>query len=190
MSHSSEERLSADLQAVAEQLSEGKHEASSLDLDRIKVRALAKATTRRSGTFAPSKGSLMRKRSFLTTALVIGVLASGTGATMAVTGQFSQARDSRPTASVSQYQNCTELVQQNRRAEKRFRRSFIRQHRLKKRAHRRGEASVRNRRQRKRLRRINRADEKDQKQQFREDRADLRDDNRDDERRCREGRSR
>ncbi len=189
MSHSSEERLSADLLAVAEQLSEGKHEASALDLDRIKMRAMAKAR-RGSQTFAPRKGRLMKKRSFLTTALVVGVLASGTGATMAVTGQFSPARDGRPTAGVSQYTGCKELVRQNRREEKAFRRAFKRQHRSKKRNHRVTERQIRNRRDRKRVRRDNRTDQKDQRRDFREDRQRLKEDNREEERRCREGRDR
>jgi len=189
MSHSSEDRLSADLLAVGEQLSEGKHEASALDLDQIKMRAVAKAT-RGSATFAPRKGSLMRKRSLLTTALIVGVLASGTGATMAVTGQFSAARDDRPTASVSQYQSCAELVRQNRRAELRFRRQFNVQHRLKKRAHRRVEARTRGRKRRKAVRRINRKDERQQKRQHRQDIQEIKADHREDERRCREGRSR
>ena len=188
MSHSSEDRLSADLLAVGEQLSEGKHEASALDLDQIKMRAVAKAT-RGSATFAPRKGSLMRKRSLLTTLLVVGALASGTGATMAVTGQFSAARDDRPTASVSQYQSCGELVRQNRRAELRFRRQFNVQHRLKKRAHRRVEAGTR-RKRRKAVRRINRKDERQQKRQHRRDIQEIKADHREIERRCREGRSR
>jgi len=188
MSHSNEERLSADLLAVAEQLSEGKHEASPLDLDRIKMRAVAKAT-RGSQTFAPRKGRLMKRRSFLTTALVVGVIASGTGATMAVTGQFSPASKDRPTAGVSQYQSCAQLVRQNRLEEKSFRRAFNRQHRSKKRNHRLTERQIRNRRVRKRVRSDNRTDQKNQRKRFRADARRLKRENRAEERRCREGRS-
>lgn len=190
MRNSSEESLPTELLAIAEQLREEKHEPSALDLDRIKMRALAKAT-RGSGTFAPRKGRLMKRRSFLTTALVVGVIASGTGATMAVTGQFSGARDDGPKAGAaqSQYQNCREQVRENRRSERHFKRSFQRQHRLKRRAHRRAESRARGR-ERRALRRINRTDERQQKRQHREDARDLREDNRDAERRCREGRSR
>jgi len=189
MSHSSEERLSADLLAVAEQLSEGKHEASAVDLDRIKMRAMAKAT-RGSATFAPRKGSLMRKRSLLTTLLVVGTLASGTGATMAVTGQFSQARDDRPTASASQYADCRITARENRADRTRDRRLNRRQQRSKIRAHRRAERQIRNPRTRKRVRRINRRDEKRQRSAFLRSERRQRASDRDEERDCREGRSR
>lgn len=186
MSHSSEERLSADLLAVAEQLSEGKHEASALDLDRIKMRAMAKAR-RGSQTFAPRKGRLMKRRSFLTTALVVGVLASGTGATMAVTGQFSPARDSRPTAGAAQYKTCKAVVRDNRRDERRTKSSNRSGERRLRRSNRAEERVIRNRRDRKRIKRANRAEERDQKQGNRAEEKNQRADNRGEERECREG---
>jgi len=189
MSHSSEERLSADLLAVAEQLSEGKHEASAVDLDRIKMRAMAKAT-RGSATFAPRKGSLMRKRSLLTTLLVVGTLASGTGATMAVTGQFSQARDDRPTASASQYADCRFVKRENRAGRVRDRRLNRQQHKRKQRANNRSERLIRNPRTRRSVRKNNVRDEKRQRRAFRRSERRQREADRDEERRCREGRSR
>lgn len=188
MSHSSEERLSADLQAVAEQLSEEKHEASALDLDRIKMRAVAKAT-RGSAAFAPRKGSLMRKRSLLTTLLVVGALASGTGATMAVTGQFSQARDDRPTASASQYQDCRLVARDNRNARIRQRRVNRTNLRSKKRTNRRVERRLRGR-ARSRVVRLHRRDERLERRVFRRAEKNQRAADRREERECREGKRR
>jgi len=187
MSHSSEERLSADLLAVAEQLSEGKHEASALDLDRIKMRAMAKAR-RGSQTFAPRKGRLMKRRSFLTAALVVGVLASGTGATMAVTGQFSQARDSRPTAGAAQYKTCQSVVRDNRSDERRTKRANRTEERRLRRSNRAEEGVIRNRRDRRRVKRANRAEVRDEKDENRAQEKEQRGNNRDEERECREGR--
>lgn len=165
MSHSSEERHSADLLAVAEQLSDGRHEASALDLDQIKMRAIAQAT-RGSATLAPKRGrGLMKRRSFLATALVLGTIASGGATTMAVTGGFSPARDDSPSASVAQYISCEKLVSKNRRDE-----------RSKARAHRKAEKRIRNNRDRKAVRKINRRDEAREKTQHRAD-----------EKRCRKG---
>jgi hypothetical protein len=185
MSHSSEERLSADLLAVAEQLSEGKHEASALDLDRIKMRAMAKAR-RGSQTFAPRKGRLMKRRSFLTAALVVGVLASGTGATMAVTGQFSQAQDNRPTAGAAQYQDCKDVVRNNRREERSTRstqRSELKRLRKSNRAE---ERAIDDRGDRKRAKKANRRDLRDEKQENKAERKNQKAANRDEEQECRE----
>ena len=152
MSHSSEERLPVDLLAVAEQLREGSHEASALDLDRIKMRAIAKAE-RGSGAFASRKGrTTMRKRRLLITALIMGIFVSGTGATLAVTGQFAGTSQNRPTASAAQYVSCKTLVRSNRRDESATRSS-----------NRRSERRIRNNRDRRQVRRANRGEERQQR---------------------------
>ncbi len=186
MSHSSEERLSVDLQAAAEQLSEGKHEASALDLDRIKMRAVAKAT-RGSRASAPRKGRLMKRRSLLTTALVVGLLASGTGATMAITGQFSSARDNGPSAGAAQYINCKTLVRQNRAEERSTKRANRNEERRTRRSNRRAEKAISNKQERKSVRRTNRRGERAQKRGNRREERTQRRGNRAEERRCRRG---
>lgn len=188
MSHSNEERLSADLLAVAEQLSEGKHEASALDLDRIKMQAVAKAT-RGPRAFAPRKGSLMRKRSLLTTLLVVGALATGTGATMAVTGTLPTVGGDGPTAGLAQYgNNCDQLVADNRAEERRIMRENRADERSERRANRSAERRIRNPRARRHARRINRAAERRQRRANRRGESSLRRAHRAEEARCRAGR--
>lgn len=156
MSHSSEERHSADLLPVAEQLREGRHEPSALDLDQIKMLAIAQAT-HGSASLAPKGGQhIMKKRSLLATLLVLGAIASGGATTMAVTGQFSADRAQAPSASTKQYISCKQLVKNDRRDE-----------RSKRRAHRRAEHRIHDRRARKRVRRINRRDERSEKRAHR-----------------------
>lgn len=165
MSHSSEERHSADLLPVAEQLREGRHEPSALDLDQIKMRAIAQAT-HGSASLAPKRGRhIMKKRSLLATLLVLGAIASGGATTMAVTGQFSPERAQAPSASASQYVNCKTLVRNNRAEEKSTRRADKRAAKL-----------VDDRGDRKRLRRSNLRDRKRQRRG-----------NRREEKRCRAG---
>lgn len=155
MSHSSEERLPADLLAVAEQLREGRHEANALDLDRIKAQAVAQAT-RGSGRFGPRKGGLMRKRTTLATALTVGAIATGLGATMAVTGQIPPGKAPRATIASHQYpQTCAALERANRRERKRLRR-----------ANRREERALRGR-ARARIKRLNRREERRQRRAHR-----------------------
>ena len=89
----------------------------------------------------------MTKGNLLSIALAFVLVASVTAATMAVTGQLPGSDG--PSAAVSQYVDCRELVRSNRQDE-----------RTKARAHRRGERRIRNRRTRRRVRRVNRAEER------------------------------
>jgi hypothetical protein len=83
MSHFNEKRVPDDLLDLVERLRDERPEASGLELDRIKLRAMAGARgarkLRKSG-----KGQLMRSR-LVGVVLAISVLGGGTGA-MAVTG--------------------------------------------------------------------------------------------------------
>jgi hypothetical protein len=76
------ESLPADLTGIAEVLHAERARPTGLELDRMKTRAMAQAQRAR----ARRKDSLMRSRLAILTMLVFGILLSGTGATMAVTG--------------------------------------------------------------------------------------------------------
>jgi hypothetical protein len=105
MRHFNEKRVPDDLLDVVARLRDERPEASGLELDRIKLRAMARVrgarTLRKSG-----KGQLMRSR-LVGIVLAISVLGGGTGA-MAVTGTgpggvFKHHRHSLRSAPQSQY---------------------------------------------------------------------------------------
>src|SRR5207302_6235393 len=79
MSHFNEDSLPGDLREVAERLRSERPEASSLDLDRIKTRAVASAATSR------PKGFHVRSR-VLATLLTLSLMAAGTGGVIASGG--------------------------------------------------------------------------------------------------------
>jgi hypothetical protein len=103
MSHFDEKRVPDDLLNVVKRLRHEKPEATPVELDRIKLRAMARARGAR--TLRPSgKGQFMRSR-LVSVMLAVGVLAGGTGA-MAVTGTggvFKHHRHSARSAPQSQY---------------------------------------------------------------------------------------
>jgi len=76
MNHLNDENLPGDLREVAERLRSGRPEASALDLDRIKTRAMASAATSR------RKGFSMKSRS-IATLLTVALMAAGTGGVIA-----------------------------------------------------------------------------------------------------------
>jgi hypothetical protein len=83
MSNFHEQRVPDDLQHVVEHLRDQRPEPTPLELDRIKLRAMARA--KGAATLTPiGKGRFMRSR-LISVMLAVGVLAGGTGA-MAVTG--------------------------------------------------------------------------------------------------------
>jgi hypothetical protein len=83
MSHFNDNRVPDDLQHVVEQLRDQRPEATALELDRIKLRAMARA--KGAPKLTPiGKGRFMRSR-LVSLMLAVGVLAGGTGA-MAVSG--------------------------------------------------------------------------------------------------------
>jgi hypothetical protein len=91
MSHFTDESLPGDLNEVAERLRSERAEASALDLDRIKTRAMARATTSR------SKGFFVRSRS-IAALLTCALMAAGTGGVIAGGGNGNSGN-----ASNSQY---------------------------------------------------------------------------------------
>ena len=76
MSHFNEDSLPGDLREVAERLRSERAEASSLDLDRIKTRAVANAATSR------TKGFQVKSRT-IATLLTVALMAAGTGGVIA-----------------------------------------------------------------------------------------------------------
>lgn len=102
MSHSEDERLPPELQDVARTLRAHNPEATSLELDRIKRRAMTQAS--RATGHRPQKGMFMKSRGALLTALVMGTMIFGTGATLAATGNLPLVSDSSPrSAQATQY---------------------------------------------------------------------------------------
>lgn len=81
MDRNDHKRIPAELANVAQQLRDERPQASALELDRIKLRAQATAR-RRAHRREPS----MRSRLAITSILVVGVLMSGAGAGLAVSG--------------------------------------------------------------------------------------------------------
>jgi hypothetical protein len=81
MDHYDQERLPAELADIAQRLRDERPQASALELDQIKleVQSRVRRPARRREPF-------MRSRLVITTMLVIGVLMSGAGAGLAVSG--------------------------------------------------------------------------------------------------------
>lgn len=78
--------LPSDLSEIAAQLSAERPRASALELDRAKLSALGRAR-REPKSFKPAKGPFMRSRIALVSVLSLGILMSGSGATLALSGQ-------------------------------------------------------------------------------------------------------
>ncbi len=133
MSHSEDERLPPELQDVARTLRAQKPEATALELDRIKRRAMTQAS--RATGHRPQKGMFMKSRGALLTVLVMGTMLFGTGATLAATGNLplvSKSSESSPqSAQSAQYNNtspgtarkCGQQVLGQRRSSRRRTRS-------------------------------------------------------------------
>jgi hypothetical protein len=91
MKHSNDDRLPGDLNEVAERLRGERAEASALELDRIKTRAMASATASR------PKGFRVRSRS-IAALMTVALMAAGTGGVIAGGGNGNSGN-----ASNSQY---------------------------------------------------------------------------------------
>ena len=91
MSHFHDEGLPEDLRRVEERLRRERAEASALDLDRIKTRAVANAATSR------TKGFQVKSRS-IATLLTLALMAAGTGGVIA-----ASSGGPTPSAQNSQY---------------------------------------------------------------------------------------
>ena len=82
--------LTPDLEAVAARLRDERPEASGLELDRMKRRAMTRGSAGRSA-WTPKKGFFMKPRIAVAFVLAIGLLTSGTGATLAVISESGSA---------------------------------------------------------------------------------------------------
>ena len=82
--------LTGDLEAVARRLRDGRPEITGLELDRIKRRAISQASAP-AGSWAPKKGLFMKPRIAVALVLAMGLLTSGTGATLAVISESGSA---------------------------------------------------------------------------------------------------
>ena len=81
--------LTGELEAVASRLRNERPEVDALGLDRIKRRAMSQASA--SGSWAPKKGLFMKPRIAVAFILAMGLLTSGTGATLAVISESGSA---------------------------------------------------------------------------------------------------
>jgi hypothetical protein len=96
MNHSDGDRIPAELATVAERLRSERPSATALELDELKLRA-----KRQAAPAAPQslkKGPLVGSRVFLTLLVVLGLMMSMTGATLAIDGVSSSEN-----AGVAQY---------------------------------------------------------------------------------------
>src|SRR5919106_384921 len=82
--------LTGDLEALARRLRDDRPEITGLELDRIKRRAITQASAG-SGSWAPKKGLFMKPRIAVALVLAMGLLTSGTGATLAVISESGSA---------------------------------------------------------------------------------------------------
>ena len=101
MDRNQQPRFEAELADIAQQLRDERPQATALELDRIKLRAQANA--RRS---ARRRDVFMRSRLAITSILVVGVLMSGAGAGLAISGSSGNG-----SAGVAQYETDTTDVQ-------------------------------------------------------------------------------
>ena len=82
--------LPGDLEAVASRLRADRPEITGLELDRVKRRAISQASAA-AGPWAPKKGLFMKPRIAVALVLAMGLLTSGTGATLAVISESGSA---------------------------------------------------------------------------------------------------
>ena len=79
-----------ELEALARRLRDDRPEATGLELDRVKRRAISQASAG-SGSWSPKKGLFMKPRLAVAFVLAMGLLSSGTGATLAVISESGSA---------------------------------------------------------------------------------------------------
>lgn len=77
------DELTSELEAVGCRLFDERPEATALELDRIKQRAISQSSAG-GGAWVPRKGLLMKPRIAVVFVLSLGLLMSGSGATLAV----------------------------------------------------------------------------------------------------------
>lgn len=86
MDHSKRNRTPEGLDSIADALRAERHQATPLELDRIKLQAIRQAERPRPSLYAVKKGTFMKSRLALTLLLVAGFMLSTTGATLAISG--------------------------------------------------------------------------------------------------------
>jgi hypothetical protein len=86
MDHSNRNRNPEELDSIADALRAERHQATPLELDRIKLQAIRQAEQPRPSLYAVKKGTFMKSRLALTLLLVAGFMLSTTGATLAISG--------------------------------------------------------------------------------------------------------
>jgi hypothetical protein len=91
MAHLDNDRIPAELARVAERLRAERAVATPLEMDRMKLRVKRQAARRTQGGLVPRRtGALMKSRLALISIIVIGVLMSGGGASLAISGVSGQ----------------------------------------------------------------------------------------------------
>lgn len=86
MDHSNRNRTPEELDSIADALRAERHQATPLELDRMKLQAIRQAEQTRPSLYAVKKGTFMKSRLALTLLLVAGFMLSTTGATLAISG--------------------------------------------------------------------------------------------------------
>src|SRR6201994_308747 len=98
MDHSNSNRTPEELDSIADALRAERHQATPLELDRIKMQSIRQAEQPRPSLYAVKKGTFMKSRLALTLLLVAGFMFSTTGATLAISGSSGSG-----SAATSQY---------------------------------------------------------------------------------------
>jgi hypothetical protein len=88
-SNSNRNRIPAELQDIEETLRANRHEASPLELDRIKLQAIRQAAQGRPSFLARQKGAFMKSRLAMMLVIAAGFMLSTTGAGLAISGSSS-----------------------------------------------------------------------------------------------------
>src|ERR1700743_1340884 len=88
-SNSNRNRIPAELHEIEDTLRANRHEASPLELDRIKLQAIRQATQGRPSFLARQKGAFMKSRLAMMLVIAAGFMLSTTGAGLAISASSS-----------------------------------------------------------------------------------------------------
>ena len=84
--------MNGDLEAVARRLRDDRPQITELELDRVRRRAISQASAT-AGSWTPKKGLFMKPRIAVALVLALGLLTSGTGATLSVISESGSAAE-------------------------------------------------------------------------------------------------
>jgi hypothetical protein len=87
--NSNRNRIPAELEDIEDTLRANRHEASPLELDRIKLQAIRQAAQGRPSFVARQKGAFMKSRLAMMLVIAAGFMLSTTGAGLAISGSSS-----------------------------------------------------------------------------------------------------